>query len=44
MGLSVTEIEATVHGYGNHIDDLTKDQIQEALEVRAASDICPKAK
>jgi hypothetical protein len=26
-------IEATVHGYGNHMDDLTKVQIHQALEV-----------
>lgn len=32
VGLSVTEIEATVHGYGNHLNGLTKPQIQEALE------------
>jgi hypothetical protein len=33
VGLSITEIEATVHGYGNHMDDLTKVQIHQALEV-----------
>ena len=33
VGLSLTEIEATVHGYGNHLDSLTKNQIHEALEV-----------
>ena len=33
VGLSLTEIEATVHGYGNHLDSLTKTQIHEALEV-----------
>ncbi|PMD12601.1 hypothetical protein NA56DRAFT_481092 [Hyaloscypha hepaticicola] len=32
VGLSFTEIEATVHGYGNHLDSLTKAQIHEALE------------
>ena len=33
MGLSITEIEATVHGYGNHMYDLSKVQIHQALEV-----------
>jgi hypothetical protein len=33
VGLSITEIEVTVHGYGNHMDDLTKVQIHQALEV-----------
>lgn len=32
VGLSITEIEATIHGYGNHMDDLTKTQIHQALE------------
>jgi hypothetical protein len=36
VGLSLTEIEATVHGYGNHLDSLTKAQIHEALEVSHA--------
>jgi hypothetical protein len=33
VGLSITEIEATVHGYGNHMDDMTKAQNHEALMV-----------
>jgi len=33
VGLSITEIEATVHGYGNRMDDMTKAQNHEALMV-----------
>jgi hypothetical protein len=33
VGLSITEIEETVHGYGNHMDNMTKAQNQEALMV-----------
>jgi hypothetical protein len=33
VGLSITEIEATVHGYENHMDDMTKAQNHEALMV-----------
>jgi hypothetical protein len=33
VGLSITEIEATVHGYGNHMDDMTKAQNHKALMV-----------
>ncbi|KAN0091957.1 hypothetical protein V8E51_017804 [Hyaloscypha variabilis] len=36
VGLSLTEIEATVYGYGNHLDSLTKTQIHEALEFYVA--------
>jgi hypothetical protein len=27
------EIQATVHGYGNHVDDLSKIEVHQALEV-----------
>jgi hypothetical protein len=33
VGLSLTEIQATVYGYGDHMGDLSKTQIHQSLEV-----------